>query len=319
MATLLREADVERVIEMEPVIDAVHRAMVELGEGVASNEPRRRLFPPGNVLNVMFAAFPGSGHYGVKTYSIGPGGVRFLVSLYRQEDGDLDALIEASLMGAYRTGAASGVAAKALAPAGPVEVAVIGGGYQARTQVHAISCSLPVTRFRVFSRDHSRREAFVAELNEHLGVPAVAAATAEEAVRGAPVVVTMTNSGTPVLDADWVEPGALVIAAGSNIPFKAEMPPELVERAELVVVDQLEAARIESGDLLLAEASGHFDWGRAVELGPILAGREPGRRSGDGIVLFESHGLALWDVAAGALVLERALQARLGTELELFS
>jgi alanine dehydrogenase len=322
VATLLREADVERVIEMEPVIDAVERSMRELGEGVAANVPRRRVFPPGNVLNVMFASFPGSGYYGLKSYSIGGGKVRFLVALYRQEGeraGDLEALIEAGLMGAYRTGAASGVAAKALAPAGPVEVAVIGAGYQARTQVHALSRCLPVTRFRVFSRDRDRREAFVAELAEHLGIEAVAAASAEEAVRGAPVVVTMTNSGTPVLEAEWVEPGALVIGAGSNIPTKAELPPELVERAELVVVDQLEAARIESGDLLLAEASGHYDWERTVELGAVLAGKEPGRRSGDGIVLFESHGLALWDVAAGAVVLERARQARLGTEVELFS
>jgi len=322
VATLLREADVERVIEMEPVIDAVERSMRELGGGGASNVPRRRLFPPGNVFNVMFAAFPGAGYYGLKSYSIGGGKVRFLVALYRQDGeraGDLDALIEANLMGAYRTGAASGVAARVLAPPGPVEVGVIGAGFQARTQVHAISRCLPVSRFRVFSRDGARREAFVAELAEDLGIQAVAAASAEDAVRGAPVVVTMTSAGTPVLEADWVEPGALVIGAGSNIPTKSELPPELVERAEVVVVDQLETARLESGDLLLAEASGHFDWDRTVELGAILAGKEPGRRSRDGIVLFESHGLALWDVAAGAVVLEKARQLRLGGEVELFS
>lgn len=322
MATLLREADVERVIEMEPVIDAVQRAMLELGQGVASNVPRRRVYPPGHVLNVMFGSFPGSGHYGLKSYSIGGGRVRFLVALYRQDGeraGDLDALIEASLLGAYRTGAASGVAARALAPAGPVEVGVIGSGFQARTQVHALSRALPVTRFRVFSRDRGRREAFVSELDEHLGIGAVATETAEEAVRGAQVVVTMTTSGTPVLEAQWVAPGALVIGAGSNIPTKCELPPELVERAELVVVDQLETARVESGDLLMAEASGHFDWDRAVELGTILAGREPGRRSAEGVVIFESHGLAIWDVAAGALVLEKARQLRLGTEVDLFS
>jgi ornithine cyclodeaminase/alanine dehydrogenase-like protein (mu-crystallin family) len=322
VATLLREADVERVIEMEPVIESVARATRELGEGIAQNIPRRRVYPPGNVLNVMFASFPGSGYYGLKSYSIGGGGVRFLVALYAQDGdraGNLEALIEGNLMGAYRTGAASGVAARALAPAGPVEVAVIGSGWQARTQVHALSRCLPVTRFRVFSRDPVRRQAFVEELAEHLGINAVAAASAEEAVRGAQVVITMTNSAQPVLEAGWVEPGALVIGAGCNLPTKSELPPELVERAEVVVVDQLEVARLESGDLLLAEASGHFDWDRTVELGAVLAGKEKGRRSADGIVLFESHGLAIWDVAAGALVLEKARQSRLGTEVDLFS
>ena len=321
MATLLREADVERVIKMEPVIEAVSRAMRELGDGIAQNVPRRRVYPPGNVLNVMFASYPGSGYYGVKSYSIGGGKVRFLVILYRQDGddaGNVDGLIEGNLLGAYRTGAASGVAARALAPAGPVELGIIGSGWQARTQIHAISRTLTLTRVRVFSRDPARRSAFVQELGEGLGLEAVAAETAEEAVRGAQVVVTMTNSGIPVLEADWIEPGALVIGAGSNIPNKSELPPELVSRAEVVVVDQLEAAKLESGDLLLAEASGHFAWERAVELGAVLTGNDPGRRSKDGIVLFESHGLALWDIAAGAHVLQEARRARLGTEVSFF-
>jgi alanine dehydrogenase len=321
VATLLREADVERVIKMEPIIDAVAHAMRELGEGIAENIPRRRVYPLGNVLSVMFASYPGSGYYGLKSYSIGGNMVRFLVILYKQDGedaGNIDGLIEGNLLGAYRTGAASGVAARELAPAGPVEVGVIGTGWQARTQIHAISRTIPVSRFRVFSRDASKRREFADDLGDLLGIEAVPADTAEQAVRGASVVVTMTTSGSPVLEAGWIEPGALVIAAGSNAPNKSELPPELVQRAEVVVVDQLDAARIESGDLLLAEASGHFEWGRAVELGAILAGKEKGRRSADGIVLFESHGLALWDVAAGAYVLAEARRVRLGTEVEFF-
>jgi alanine dehydrogenase len=321
VATLLREADVERVIKMEPVIEALADAMRELGEGIAENIPRRRVYPPGNVLSVMFASYPGSGYYGLKSYSIGGGKVRFLVVLYRQngEDaGNIDGLIEGNLLGAYRTGAASGLAARELAPKGAVEVGVIGSGWQARTQVHAISRTIPVTRFRVYSRDPARRAAFAEELSDGLGIDAVPAGSAEEAVRGAPVVVTMTNSGSPVLEAGWIEPGALVIAAGSNIPNKAELPGELVQRAEVVVVDQLAAAQLESGDLLLAEAGGHFSWDRAVEFGAVLAGEAEGRRSEDGIVLFESHGLALWDIAAGAYVLREARRIRLGNEVDRF-
>jgi ornithine cyclodeaminase/alanine dehydrogenase-like protein (mu-crystallin family) len=270
----------------------------------------------------MFASYPGSGYYGLKSYTIGGGKVRFLVLLYRQEGegaGNLDALIEANLLGAYRTGSASGVAARALAPKGPVEVGVIGTGFQARRQIHALSRTLSVTRFRVFSRDASRRESFALELADDLGLAVTPTESAEAAVRDAQVVVTMTNSGQPVLEAGWVEPGALVIGAGSNQPARNELPPELVESAEVVVVDQLEAARLESGDLLAAEKSGRFKWDGVVELGAVLAGRERGRRSAEGIVLFESHGLALWDVAAGAYVLEAARHAGLGTEVSIFA
>ena len=317
VALHLGEDDVEKVLEMDAVIAAVERATADLGYGTAQNQPRRRIFPPSGVLNVMFASDPGSGYYGLKSYSISGGAVRFLIVLYR-EDGNIVALLEANRLGAYRTGAASAVAARRLAPAGPQEVAIIGTGWQARTQVHAISRTLDVSRFRVFGRDADRRAAFVEEIRENLDVKVDAASSAEEAVRGAGVVVTITSSSTPVIEASWVDDGALVIGAGSNQPHKAELPAQLVQRAGTVVVDQLEAARLESGDLLLAEASGHFDWTGVEELGGILAGKATGRKSAGEIVIFESHGLALWDVASAAVVFEGAQRARLGTEVELF-
>lgn len=317
MALHLGEEAVHSVLEMDAIIAAVERATADLGRGIAQNQPRRRVFPKAGVLNVMFASDPGSGYYGLKSYSIGGGTVRFLIVLY-QEDGNVAALIEANRLGAYRTGAASAVAARRLAPEGCREIAVIGTGWQARTQILALSRVLPSARFRVFGRDADRRRAFVSEIGESLNVELTSSTSAEAAVRGAGVVVTITPSATPVLEADWIDSRALVIGAGSNQPHKAELPADLVARAGTVVVDQLEAARIESGDLLAAEAAGQFDWSRAVELGAVLAGSDPGRRSQDEIVLFESHGLALWDVAAGALVFESAVRARLGGHLDLF-
>src|ERR1700730_13749629 len=108
---VLREADVERVIQMDGVIAAVETAMRELGGGTAQNEPRRRAFAPGGLLNVMFASFPGGGCTGLKAYTVAAGRVRFLVVLFGL-DGNLQALIEADLMGAYRTGAGTAVAVK---------------------------------------------------------------------------------------------------------------------------------------------------------------------------------------------------------------
>ena len=318
MALLLREEDVKQLVDMDAVIASVELAMRELGEGVAQNEPRRRAFAPGGLLNVMFASFPGGGCTGLKVYTVAGGKVRFLVVMFGLDGAPL-ALIEADLMGAYRTGAASGVAAKWLTPPGPKTLAVIGSGGQASTQALALSRVLQLREIRVFSRNAERRTAFAAGLAEDLRVTTNAVRSAEEAVRGADVVVTITPSAEPVIDAASVEPHALVIAAGSNFASRAEIPADLVARAHTVVVDQLAAARLESGDLLQAEAAGLFDWAGAVELGAVVAGKWNASDRDRGIPLFESHGLALWDLAAGATVLATARERGLGIEVPLFS
>lgn len=318
MTRILLEADVQKVIDMDAVIEAVTRAMRELGEGTAQNEPRRRAFAPGALMNVMFATYPGGGVMGLKAYSVAGGKARFLVNVFGL-DGSLKALIEADLMGAYRTGAASAVAARALAPgaSGPLTVAVIGTGYQARTQTLALSRVLSIKEMRVFGRDQARREAFAAERSSGLGIAVVAASSAEAAVRDADVILTITTSSEPVLSAEWVKSPALVIGAGSNFANRSELPPDLVPRASTVVVDQLAVARLESGDLITAVGAGKFEWERATELANVLTGgwKPPAE---PGITLFESHGMALWDLAAASVVLPAAAEQGLGEDVAFF-
>ena len=304
MALILRESDVQDLIEMDEVIASLEQAMRELGEGEAQNEPRRRAFAPDGLLNVLFASYPGGKCTGLKAYTVSNGRVRFLVAMFRL-DGALEALIEADFMGAYRTGAATAVAAKALGLSGSTTVALIGSGWQAATQALALSRVLEIKELRVFSRSPDRRAAFAAEQGEQLGVPIVDSPSAEAAVRGADIVVTVTTSHTPVLQAEWVEPHALVAAIGSNYRSRVEVPPELVERAQTVVVDQLADAQLESGDLIQAHEAGKFDWSQAVELGSVVAGRWE-RPERPGITLFESHGIALWDLAAASVVVAAA-------------
>ena len=280
--------------------------MTDLGNGEAQNQPRRRVFPPGGLLNVMFASWTSGGVSGLKSYTVGGGRARFLVLLY-DLGGALIALIEADRLGTFRTGAATGVAARALAGPGPKTVAVIGAGWQARTQVAALRRALEIAELRVFSRTPEHRSRFAAE------VDAVAAPSAEAAVSGADIVVTITNSATPVLEPAWVKPGALVVGAGSNFPTRAELPADLVHAARAVVVDQLDAARLESGDLL----SAGYDVERALELGAVLAGKAV-VPDGRAPLIFESHGLALWDIAAGKVVLDAARAQGVGEEITLF-
>jgi alanine dehydrogenase len=315
VALILREGDVQELIEMDEVIKAVEAAMKELGDGIAQNEPRRRVFAPGGLLNVMFASYPGGNCTGLKAYTVADGRVRFMVTMFGL-DGTLQALIEADFMGSYRTGAASAVAVKYINPPTPATVAIIGTGWQAPAQLLALTRMIEVKEFRVFNRNHVHRAEFAKEQGELLGIPTIASPSAEHAVRGADVVVTLTTSATPVIEDDWVEPHALVIAAGTNFKNRAEIPASLVARAQTVIVDQLAAAQLESGDLILAHEAGMFTWDRCVELGEVVAGRW-NRPSGAGITLFESQGLALWDLAAGSVLLPAARERGMNEELAL--
>jgi alanine dehydrogenase len=314
---ILREADVRQVVDMDAVIGAVESAMRELGEGVAQNQPRRRVFAPGGLLNVMFATYPGGGVTGLKAYTVATGGARFIVTTFAL-DGSMQALIESEHMGAYRTGAASAVAAKALRPKAPATVAIIGTGKQAATQALALSRVCEIRELRVFGRDAARRAAFARDRQAELGLKVVASDSAESAVRGADIVVTMTTSSEPVLSAEWVAPHALVIAAGSNYSSRVEIPADLVAGAREVIVDQISTAQLESGDLIHAQAAGMFEWDRAIELSSVLTGKwRPSEEPG--ITLFESHGMAIWDLAAASVVLPAARKNALGEEVTFFS
>lgn len=127
------------------------------------------------------------------------------------------------------------------------------------------------------------------------------------------MVVTITTSPEPVLQASWVKPEALVVGAGCNIPSRSELPADLIGSCRAVVVDQRETAELESGDLLGAG----YDFAGCVELGAVLAGTLHLPQSG-GPLLFESHGLALWDLAAATTVLVSARRAGRGEEVGLF-
>jgi ornithine cyclodeaminase/alanine dehydrogenase-like protein (mu-crystallin family) len=148
-----------------------------------------------------------------------------------------------------------------------------------------------------------------------IGVPVTPVGEARAAITGADIVVTITSAREPVLDGDWLAPGAHVNAAGVNQSVKQEIDAGTVRRAGTIVVDLLSQARTECGDLIAAEQASAFDWSRAVELAAVVSGQTPGRQSADEITLFESQGIALEDVAVGALVYRRAVEQGIGVDL----
>jgi alanine dehydrogenase len=299
----ITEAQVRKSLPMGDCIGLMRTVFARLATGEALNQPRRRLILP-NRSTLHYMAGSDGRYFGAKIYASNPQhGANFLFLLYRAEDAAPLATIEANALGQIRTGAASGLATSLLARPDARTLAILGSGFQARTQLEAMLTAMAsIERVRVWSRSSEKREAFAREATEQYGKPVEAVPSAEEAVRDADILVTATNSAEPILEAEWVSPGTHINAMGSNQARRRELPVELVRAAGPIVVDNLEQSRMESGDLLLAFQE--EDWQRVVELQEVVAGRT-GRQSPAQITIFKSIGLAVEDVIAAGLVYER--------------
>jgi ornithine cyclodeaminase/alanine dehydrogenase-like protein (mu-crystallin family) len=312
MALYLREDDVVRLLRIDDVIAAVDGAFRDHGGGRAANRPRQRTITEGAALHVMSGGVPSAGVMGLKAYSSARTGTRFLSLLYSTQTGELLAVMEANTLGQMRTGAASAVATRALARPEAGSVGVIGTGWQARSQLRAVSRVRPIALAKCYSRAKPRAEAFADEMVQELGMEVAAVDSAREAVEDVDVIITITSAREPVLLGSWLRPGVHVNAAGSNAAGRRELDAEAVARSTVIAVDDLDQARLECGDLIQADAAGVPVWDRAVELGAILAGRATGRSTPDDITLFESQGIAIEDVVTMKLVYERARAAGVG-------
>lgn len=315
MALFLREEDIAGLLPMADALTAVENVFRRHGRGEAINVPRSRVRMPAGFLHVMSAGVPGLNVMGLKTYTTTRGGARFLVLLYDATGGGLLAIMEADRLGQIRTGAASGVATKYMARQDARTAGVIGAGWQARSQLAAVCGVRPVKRVNVYSRNEERRRKYCGEMTGELGVEVVPADSPEDAVRNADIVITITSARDPVLLGEWLTPGTHINAAGSNALVRSELDHAAVQRAALIAVDSKDQAKIECGDLLGPVERGLIHWDQVRELGDVVAGHIPGRRSDADITLFESQGLAIEDIAVAAAVYERARQEGMGEAL----
>ena len=264
----------------------------------------------------MSAASEGLGVMGHKAYAAVRGHpIRFYMHLCSSETGELLSVMEAGRLGQVRTGAASGVATKYMAREDASTVGIIGSGFQARSQLEAVHSVRPVSRARVFSRTPERRERFAERMSARLGIEIEAAESAEECVKDSDIVITITSASRPVLEGGWLSPGTHVNAAGANHWMRRELDGAAVGRCDVIVTDDVEQAKLECGDLLYPVERGAIRWEQVRNLSDVVAGRTPGRRSGDDVTLFESQGLALQDIAVGARVYRLALERGVGSEV----
>jgi alanine dehydrogenase len=305
----LTETDVESLLEPPDAIEPIEGSFRRQARGVVDNRPRTRQPFEDGAFAVMSAVDHELGLAGVKAYAAAPAGTPFLVALFDLAGGGLAAVIEANRLGQLRTGAASGVAARYLARRGAQSLGVIGCGFQAETQVQCIRAAVPsIESVTAYCRTDERLETFCKRVGAEAGESHREAADAD-------VVVTITTSRDPVLRGEWLRPGALVCAAGANDRRKRELDNVVLERAAFVCCDSKDQARLESGDLIEPVEAGVLDWLEVHELHEIVGGELQGRQSDEDIVVFKSNGIAAWDVAIGAVALERARKRSAGTTI----
>jgi alanine dehydrogenase len=296
----LTEEQVGELLTPADAVAAIEACFQRMARGAVENRPRYRLRLEHGALAVMAASDLELGYAGGKVYAGFQEGARFVVLLYSTTVPELIAVIDADKLGQLRTGAASAVAAKYLARSGASSLGVIGCGWQAESQVSCIRSVLPgLERVVAYCRTEANLRSFCERTGAEPGESNRDPAECD-------VVVTVTGSPDPVLRGEWLTQGALVCAVGANDGKRRELDNVVLERASFVCCDSLDDARLESADLIEPVEGGTLDWLEVHELQEVVAGETPGRQSDDDIVVFKSNGLAAWDLAVAARVVELA-------------
>jgi len=306
----LSEAEVAQLLTPADALDAVEESFRRIARGAVENPPRSRVLLEDGVFAVMPCADTELGYAGLKSYAwLAPRGTPFVVVLFSLEDARIEAVLEAETLSELRTAAASGVAVKYLAREGASTLGVIGCGRQGAAHVDALRVALPsLERVVVYCRNAERLVRFC---NAHDCDPAESHSDAA----AQDIVVTATTSRDPVVRGEWLREGALVCGVGANDPSARELDNVVLERSMFVCCDSREQSMHEAGDLIEPVERGVLDWLEVHELHEVVAGEVDGRHADSDIVLFKSNGLAAWDLAVAARVVELARERGVGTEL----
>lgn len=329
MALILTRADLQRCLSMRDAIDAMRVAFASLGDGQASAPQRSAvslseegvaLLMPSLLQTTEQAAF------GLKLVTVMPRNpprglplIYATVLLLDAATGRNLAIFEGGWLTAMRTGAASGLATELLARPDAGVLALFGAGAQAPMQLAAIHTVRPLREVRVVNRSDEHYRQMLATLQDLLGAscpPVRRAATAREALRGASLVACATAATAPLFSWEDISPGTHINAIGAFTPDMCEVDAGTLAHAR-IVVDRREAALAEAGDLIQALAAGHIaDPETWSELGEIVRGLQPGRRSPDEVTFFKSVGNAVQDVAVALHVYNKAKELGIGIDVE---
>jgi alanine dehydrogenase len=319
MTLVLTRSDVTRLLSLGDCLQAVEDVFRAQAEGKVPAPEIMGFHVPGGGFHIKAAGF--GSYFAAKINANFPGNpdcyglatIQGIVALYDSERGTPLALMDSIEITALRTAAASGVAAKYLAREDAAVATIVGCGVQGRYQLEAIHLVRSLRQVFAVDPDGPRRDRFASDMGKRLGVPVISAGL-EEALAASDLVVTCTPSRRAIVARGMVRPGAFIAAVGADNPEKQEIDPGLMA-AGTVVVDHLEQCAT-IGDLHHALTAGTMQRSQVhATLGEVIAGIRPGRRFPDEIVIFDSTGTALQDVAAARLVYERAVRDGVGVSV----
>jgi len=293
----ITDAMVDELVDVQSAQQAVHDAFLAFGRGEAAMQARERTEAGGVKLSTLGAVIPAHGVAGAKVYTTIAGRFDFVILLFSTEDGRPLATLEANAITRLRTAAATLAAARHLARRESRRLVLYGAGVQG--QAHARQFALAYQLDWIMVSDTAADDARLRSIEQACGVRTLRC-PARAPIEEADIVVTATRSRTPLFDGARLQPGTFVAAIGSSLPDTRELDDAALARADLVVVEWREQAEREAGDLVLADPRLSVS-SRLAELGDVLAGAHPGRRSRDEVILYKAVGVGLEDIALAAL------------------
>ncbi len=304
MALIISAEQTRELIDMATAIRLLDKMFRDRAAGKMRNLPRRRLKGSARQLNVMAAWHENTDLIALRSYVAKAN----TISLYDGGSGGLEAVMSAAYLSSLRTGAATGVAAKYLAPPKPSVLGLIGPGWQGTFQVEAVVKACRPKQVLVFGRNPERRQGFIDTMSNVVRTPFSVAGSVDEVESESDILVISTDSTAPIVDGRRLKDDVLVATIGANQPGKHEVSGRLVNSMDLVVTDDLATAQNDSGDLIAACAARRLRWRDVAPLETIVA---EGAQGEPRKVLFQSNGIPDEDLAVGAYVLRQALRKKI--------
>jgi len=311
-ALWLTEADVAGLMDMGTAIAALERGLAQEAAGQAKNMVKtHQSWGKQDTLHAIGAVFEGSNIIGTKTWAHTEGGACPLLILFDASTGKLRAVIEAFVMGQFRTGGITGVATKWLARPDAAVLMQVGTGKQAITQVAAVAAVRKLKEVRIFGRDVAKRDAFIARVAEELGLKCVAAPSIAEGCKGADIVTVVTRAREPIITGNMLAPGTHFNAVGAITPERMEFAPPLLTRAAAVVADSVPQVQKLSREFMDFYGNDQSRWTAVQPLSQLVAAAKPRAPDAD-LTVFKAMGMGISDLSLGIDLLERATKAGIG-------
>lgn len=299
----ITEEEVESTLTVKDLIPVMNDAFVRLGKGSASVSVRNRIHLGGSVLSTMPAAMEKPGIAGLKAYIAGRKGSNFVVILFDTDEMKLKAVVEANKLGQLRTGAVPAMVSREIVRKNRIVFSLIGSGYQAESQLEGIAAVFNLEEARVYSKHPEHARKFAERFSDRYEFPIRVYGSAGECVNGADIITCVTNSDVPIFGAGDLSDEFHINLVGGNIPSRREVTDDVLDMADLIVVENREQAMIESGEIISLGDRGSL---KMVEIKDLFL--RPEIKDGKKRTVLKTMGIGLEDIAAANYLLQKISQ-----------